>query len=202
MIVSLWAPRSLPELVADAGAHDVGAQPLERDVEVIELGRGAAVAAHSMVECKGRAAEAIVQIFDAQHQAAIPQLPLGARARHPAEVTRAGAGGRDGVSAVMKCDNRVGELGMTPGGAASTVEQEFGADQEANASARGGKAIELGLQRADSSVPDEVTGDSLRPLDAGRAVVDLEPEDPALSPLPIVAAVAAEDRSPELGRVE
>src|SRR5262249_43983833 len=97
--------------------------------------------------------------------------------------------------------DRVGEFRVAPSGAASSVEQEVGADQEANTRARGGKAVEGGCQRARESTSG-LEDSFLRRFDVGRAVVDLKPDDPALSPLPIVAGVAAEDRAPEPGCVQ
>src|SRR5262245_53932582 len=76
--------RRRSELVADTATHDVGGQPVEREVEALALELGPAGVVG--VECERRAAEVIVQIFDAQHEACIPQLPLGAGARDPAEV--------------------------------------------------------------------------------------------------------------------
>src|SRR5207245_8429955 len=142
MIVSLCPPR-LSELVADAAAHDVGRQPFEGHVEARSFGETAIVVS-GQVEWKRCAAEVIVQIFDPQHHACLPQLPLGARTRHPAEVIDAGAADQAHVALKIVKGERIGELSVAPSCAASSVEQEFGAEQKANASARGGKAVELG----------------------------------------------------------
>jgi hypothetical protein len=69
---------------------------------------------------------------------------------------------------------------VAPGDAAGSVKQEFGTDQEANASARGDEAIKLGRQRTlgkETTTLSDIRVSYLRRFDIGRAVVDLKPDD-------------------------